>query len=79
METFGRSLAGPMSGYLFDAVGPRGLPLSCSCAAAYVAVVLTVRGFADAVRGGEVAGGSRGEGVGDGPHKRGSKIYIKRK
>lgn len=76
LETFGRTLAGPMSGYLFDAVGARGVPLSCSCAAAYVAVVLTVRGFADVVRGGEVAGGEAGA---DGPHKWDSKTYIKRK
>eukprot|EP00903_Cladosiphon_okamuranus_P016218 g14965.t1 len=75
LETFGRSLAGPMSGYLFDAVGARGVPLSCSCAAAYVAVVLTVRGFADVMRGGEVAGGESG---GDGSHRRDNKTYIKR-
>ena len=64
-----------MSGYLFDAVGARGVPLSCSCAAAYVAMALTVRGFAAVVRGGEAAGG---EGGGDGLHKRESKFYMKR-
>eukprot|EP00752_Nemacystus_decipiens_P009244 g8257.t1 len=76
LETFGRSLAGPTSGYLFDAVGARGVPLSCSCAAAYVAMVLTIRGFAAIVRGEEAAGG---DGRGEGPHKKRSKIYIKRK
>lgn len=47
METFGRAVAGPLSGYLFNAWGARGIPLSCAGAAAYVAVALCVRGLAE--------------------------------
>ncbi|CAM9899609.1 unnamed protein product [Scytosiphon promiscuus] len=78
LETFGRSIAGPMSGYLFDAVGPRGIPLTCSCAAAYVAIALSFRALTDAVRKDDEAGAETGGGV-DGPHKRGGRIDIKRK
>lgn len=79
LETFGRSVAGPLSGYLFDVVGARGVPLTCSCAATYVAVVLSVRGLVahdPALLGVEGGGGARGRDV---SHKRGSKIDTKRK
>ncbi len=73
-------MAGPLSGYLFDLVGARGVPLTCSCAAAYVAVALSVRALVahEAARLG-VEGGARGRDV---ALKRGSKSrssYIKRK
>ncbi|CAN0318519.1 unnamed protein product [Ectocarpus sp. 12 AP-2014] len=73
IETFGRSVAGPMSGYLFEAVGARGIPLTCSCAAAYVSFALSIRGFAESARGGDDAGGEKGPG----PHNRGSRSYTK--
>ncbi|CAM9597964.1 unnamed protein product [Ectocarpus sp. 6 AP-2014] len=73
LETFGRSVAGPMSGYLFEAVGARGIPLTCSCAAAYVSFALSIRGFAESARGGDDAGGEKGPG----PHNRGSRSYTK--
>lgn len=44
METFGRILAGPLSGYLFHSWGARRVPLGCAGAAFYVAFALTVRG-----------------------------------
>ncbi|CAM9718440.1 unnamed protein product [Ectocarpus sp. 13 AM-2016] len=73
LETFGRSVAGPMSGYLFETVGARGIPLTCSCAAAYVTFALSIRGFAESARGGDDAGGEKGSG----PHNRGSRSYTK--
>ena len=35
-----------MCGYMFNAWGARRVPVTCACAAAYVALALAVRGFA---------------------------------
>lgn len=61
LDTFARSVAGPLSGYLFNAWGARGVPLSCSCIALYVAFMLTLRGVAP-----ESGSGDPGEGMGEG-------------
>lgn len=64
METFGRSVGGPLSGYLFNAWGPRWISLTCACAALYVSLALSVRGGAAKVASGdagEAKGGGRGK------------------
>lgn len=63
LDTFARSVAGPLSGYLFHAWGARGVPLSCSCVALYVALMLTLRGVAPVPRSDD-SGEGRGEGLG---------------
>lgn len=73
LETFGRSIAGPLSGYLFDAWGARGIPISCACAAAYVSLALSVRGVGPTATCGE-GGGGEGTGV-----ERTGEGYLKRK
>lgn len=61
LETFARSVARPLSGYLFNAWGARGVPLSCSCIALYVAFMLTLRGVAS-----ESGSGDSGDWMGGG-------------